>query len=554
MINKNLLRTGLINKFTNQLMESVVTEAFVRGLPFNKEDMRCEIDSYKNYVGSVLESLGGGYTLLENAVKNTKPGYIHDLAIDIVSTAIEAADRIVKESSEVTDPENSMYSIIDESEFTAEELSRFKKKGSNVSIKDVGKVINKKVIDTIKLEKNEYEDSEDLKEKLSAALDDATDKDDSEKGVSDEPSTADDSGLSEDDLNDPDLNTDDEPKDSEPIENEKSGLESLYRTNLTPFDVVKPISLFSKLQDLCLESVLCTNETYSSLPFKTLTKITLESTLGDFSPKSKSIEEELESLKLASESYRDTESSEDSFRAKMDTAMSCAICIETLLETLNTFKLYKPSLESVREFVDKHVTYASATESDLNAIKNKLTGISKNMLADATDNNSIEDLRNKYSHIESIIESVEGLPPEYDSIKNDVHEAFESTAKFIYDKCVDLNNHYDAVTESIYDIKNREANISEFDKIARTYGKHPNVSEIRIVFDPASENVGAVSINVYGRNSNKLDSTIAVIHGYESYKSFKDCVLEAAQLSKLPYSGKNLNYYDTTTCKLHSLY
>ncbi len=553
MINKNLLRTGLINKFTNQLMESVVTEAFVRGLPFNKEDMTHELDSYRNYVGSVLESLGGGYILLENAVKNSKPGYIHDLAIDIVSTAIEAADRVVKESSEVTDPENSMYSIIDESEFTAEELSRFKKKGSNISIKDVGKVINKKVIDTIKLEKNEYEDSEDLKEKLSAALDDATDKEDSEKNAGDEPSTADDSTLSEDDLNDPDLG-DDDSKDSEPIENEKSGLESLYRTNLTPFDVVKPISLFSKLQDLCLESVLCTNEVYSSLPFETLTKITMESTLSDFSPKSRTIEEELESLKLASESYRDSDLSNDSFKSKIDTAMSCAICIETILETLNTLRLYKPSLESVRDFVDKHITYTSATESDLNAIKNKLTGISKSMLADAADNDSIEDLRNVYTHIESIVESVEELPPEYDSIKNDVHAAFESTAKYIYDKCVDLNNHYDAVTESIYDIKNREANISEFDKIARTYGKHPNVSEIRIVFDSASENVGAVSIDAYGRNGNRLDSTIAVMHGHESYKTFKDCVLEAAQLSKLPYTGKNLNYYDKTTCKLHNLY
>lgn len=553
MINKNLLRTGLINKFTNQLTESVVTEAFIRGLPFNKEDISYEVDSYRDYVGSVLESLGGGYTLLENAVKNNKPGYIHDLAIDIVSTAIEAADRIVKESSEVTDPENSMYSIIDESEFTPEELSKFKKKGSNVSIKDVGKVINKKVIDTIKLEKNEYEDSEDLKEKLSAALDDATDDKDNEKNASDEPATADDPSLSEDDLNDPNL-TDDDSDESELVENEKSGLESLYRVNLTPFDVTRPISLFSKLQDLCLESVLCSNELFSTLPFETLTKVTIESTLSDFTPVNRPIEDELESLKLASESYRDNDPSNEDFRDKMDTAMSCAICIETLLETLNTLKLYKPSLESVREFVDKHVTYASASESDLSAVKNKLTGISKQMLDDATKNDSIDGLRDAYSHIESIMESVEELPPEYDSIKNDVHSAFESTAKFIYDKCVDLNNHYDAVTESIYDIKNREANVSEFDKIARTYGKHPNVNEIRIVFDAASENVGAVAIDAYGRNGNRIDSTIAIMHGYESYKTFKDCVLEAAQLSKLPYSGKNLNYYDKTTCKLHSIY
>ena len=543
MINTNILETALINKLSSKLTTDVVTEAFVRALPLNRAELTQEIPALSDYVATVLEALHVE-TLLDRALESHPDSIlIQDLCTDIIGVSMEAASRIVKESAEVAGDDATLPDVVDKAEFTQAEMNKFRKSGSSVSLKEIGNIINKKVVDTIKAEKMEYEESEALKEKLSVALDKATRDNDN---VEDESDFDDATEIAEDE----DMSGESDPN---LVDDKTSSLDSFMNTMFNIADVKDHLSLFSRLQEVSLESVLNTNEEYDQIPYELLKKITLESTLNIFDTPSKSIAHDIEIMALVSESYQDTEMSQSDFGKNMNTSMLCAICIYTLMETLKTMKLYNPAVEDVKKFVDRPMTMSDAVENNIYKIKNRIDSKIADAKKIAKESTSVEALNDQYKDFGQIRKNIALLPPEYDSIKDDTLKAVESAMTIIKDRAVELNKAPDIVQESAYTTRDKEVNVAAFSTIARNYGKHPSVSEVRIVLDRAKESVGVATVDFYNQHGVKIDTTLVSMRAVEAYNSFEDCVLEAARLSTLTNTGKNLNVYHTDTCKLSPL-
>ena len=553
MINKNLLEEALYTKFSNTLLKNVVFESFFRGLPLNREDLVNEIYDMKDYSDKVMEALHSE-TLLDRAIESCtdKNGLklLTSLKADIKEVSMEAVNRVME--SVDTKSADSMNEIVDESDFTPQELKKFQTKGSDISVKEIGNIINKKVIKAIKVEKNEYEENAQLKDKISSALSDVNNTNKYSKTPEDITANAD----VEDDINEPeDIAPEDSESDDPNVVNmmnqEKPSMDSLFDIILEKTEARSYISLFSKIQDVCLEGILNTNEVYGEIPYGLLSRVTLESTLDVFDRSKISIFDQIQTMNMVTESEHG-DMDDHGFKHAMCTAMTCAIVIYTMFETLKTMRLFNPHRDDVRRFIEKPTNIKDTVTDNRVALERRLLDEINNVKRLAMRSMDATDLSNYIDHFNSVKESINSLPDDYSDIKESLTANLESIITVLDEKVAKLSETPVAVEESVFVKRDREANIASLNKIARTYGKKPNVSEIRLVLNPANESNGIVDIEM--RNGgNLVDKTFVVLKQHSEFGSYKDCAIESAKLSNLISMEATVNIYETESCKLSSI-
>ena len=340
--NTTLLANQVRDKLTGKCVTAIVTEAYINALPFDKEELAAESANLSRYAANVIQKMHPE-NLLDNAMRSTKNDpkahlYVENLKAAIEGVVESATKRVIQESvnSDTPTPE-----IVAQTKLNSEEVEKFVTASKSSGTDAVAKLVKDKMIDVIKDERASYEVEAKLRQEVKDTI--KQEKEDLKMSATDE----------------------------------ENALESYFDLVLAPTDVRGHISVFSKMQDVCMEAVMHSNEEYyGEIPYNTLEKITLESTFPYFDLSNRSLIDELNTMIIVTESAVDADCEGEEIEKKKKkvakTAFICTICIMTLLETLKTMHLAKPDIADVRNFVDDPTTIKNIAKTSLSNVEDKV--------------------------------------------------------------------------------------------------------------------------------------------------------------------------------------
>lgn len=374
--NTALLAEQVRNKLTNKCLTAIVAEAYVNALPFDKFEVIMESGNFAEYVSGVVNKMHPE-KMLDGALESTKNNgpanrFVRNLKASIDSIAKEATDRIVLEckDTDMTNPE-----IVEQAKLDKKETEKLVKASRSAGTSAVSKIVKDNMINVIKDEKTAYEEEAKVKEEVKDMIKSQKDELLAARSEIEGPTTSDADMM--DSANDTGSEPDKPVNDDESLEVDENAFESYARVVLVPTDARSHISLFSRLQDICIESIMHSNEVYDGeVPFKTMEKITLESTFDYFDLKQRTMKEELDSLttiatEAAGEDCPEGVSKEEAIK----TSFICTICIMTLFEVLKTMHLKKPTVEDVRKIVDSKTDLSKLSNVSLKNVEDKVNEI-----------------------------------------------------------------------------------------------------------------------------------------------------------------------------------
>ncbi len=489
------VRKNLMGKCTT----AIITEAFINALPFNKNDVAYEFENFAKYANNVISTMHPE-TLIDRALESSKSNldatrYLKSLKDAVESVVEPATRRIIDENA---NSDKSTSEIIAETKLNDKDTQQFINASKQSGNSAVANLVKKKVIDTIKEEKDSYEEAAKIRKDIKQI-------------IKDEGS---------------DLKTklEDSPKET---------LESYFDLVLSPTDVRDHISVFSKMQDICIEAFSHTSEKYNEIPFKTIEKITLESTFSYFDLSSRSINDALESMMIVTESINDDtpESEIEEKKHKIaKTAFICTICIMTLLETLKTMHLAKPSINDVKNFVEKNTNINDIKNIKLAELDDKVDNVidetKKSIAMGATYNilelNSAKEALSKVKHV---LEEFNVSDSDVED-KNRIIEKISSTITTIDsvndDKKVTLPTDHGFFTTRL-----KNENISNLEHMINLIGNKPIVREIIINVNSNIDCTNNTDINLeitgLGINSQPVATSMIRMH---VSPEFGNCIAE----------------------------
>ena len=375
--NVALLTDQVRNKLTGKCLNAIVTEAFINALPFDKKEVANEVASLSKYSARVINKMHPE-NILNKALEANMSNREHQLYISNLKNSIDdvvesATKRIVNEAflDDTPTPD-----VIAQAKLNEDETEKLVNASKQAGTDAVAKLVKDKMIQVIKDEKNAYETAAKLRAEVKDVI----------KSETEDLKT-----IEEDDV-----------------------LESYFNMVLDPTDVRNHISVFSKMQDMCMEAVMHSTESYDGeVPYDTLEKITLESTFPFFDLSNRPLIEELKSMTIVTESVTECDNEEELQKKKKKiakTAFICSICIMTLLETLKTMNLVKPTLTEVKQFVDEPTTAKSMTNVNLAKIDNKVSDVindSKKYIAmGAFDSTEVVQVKESLEQAKNILTSM----------------------------------------------------------------------------------------------------------------------------------------------------
>ena len=414
--NKMLLTKQVYDTLMGDAVTMVVTEAFLDSLPFNENAMKRERDGLVRYCSNVVSKMHPE-TLLDRAIESAsdllKVDYLQTLK-DEISHVVEAAtNRIMSSECLGTDstPEILRKAALEDKEID-DLVVASKKAGTDA----VGEICKKKLLDTIRSERESFERSEKLNREIKEVIkDEAQELRDS---------------LNEDNEEKQELAAPEEtPVDAEASDETskpEESLDSYFRVVLNSTDPRKPVTFFSRLQDVCMENLLYGNESHrGEIPFNTLEKITLESTLPYFDLSQRSLIDEMKALQISMESaieceMMDPEEKAHKIKRITKISMICSICILTLLEVLKTMNLQKPDMDMVKKFVHHDTNIQNASDTDIERIEKRVDDatddVRKSVALGALSADETAVAKESLAAVKKILESM-NVPPEKEPVR-----------------------------------------------------------------------------------------------------------------------------------------
>ena len=489
MLNKTLLQSKLYEKFSNLAFSAIITETFLNALPFNEKDLSTEnINDLSTYSKTVIESLGG-FNMCKNSTN--KIAYSVYDACDEIAT--EATKRICKEEITGANADKTLPEVVDGAAFTETEYNKFAKNVDTLDIDKVSEIIKDKVIKVIRDEKDSYEKEEAIHDELKDAI-----------------------------------NSEDAP------DEEKKTVESYMDLVLSKNDPHKHITFFSKLQDVSYDALRHTTESYTEIPFKTLTEVTIKNTLRGFKSNN-DIDYALESMNLFI--------ADESDNPKIaDASLLCAITIYTALESLNSLGLYAPTIQDVQEFMDQNhpCSKCNSVEALESMMLSEVSKIQQLCIKNANTTVLTESLNTLTNFIDKMSDAQGSA---FLEAKESITSAINPVLDMIRSKIDSSINKKPAILDS-YALRDKDRTIAQFNKINSLFSKNPNVSKICLQFNPAEE---AATISVLCKNA--ADSIVNESFIDVTYKpvfgDYLDFVKESYNASNLKNSPKKVDIYLT---------
>jgi len=448
MINKSILDKRLLNQFRNRTLNTIVTECFIKSLPFSKKDLsHDDIKKLAVYSSKVLEHIDGYDKVIESLsnIKDIKhQAFLTDILGVCNSVALEATKRISTDA--ITTKKENIKEVLDTASFSDTEYNKFKNAKDNIDLDAVSSLITEKTMKVIKEEKEMQEKDDEVKKQLSDVLMES-------KNFS------------------------------------EVSLESYMDLILKKNDPRTPVTLFSKILEASIENIQCTKEKYKRIPFDALEKITFNSTLNmlkkneEFSLESILMTTEVDEKPNPTEDINEDSTEECNNQKKiMDTSMVCSIIIYTILEVLNTFNIATPSINEIREFISSPVNNGVminySSDNIINAAYKVIDDVN-NLCIKCNDKESLNACLNKLEDIKyrllahsllDIVNNKEEVDKLYDYI--------DSTKKSIETK---LTGEVNTNELGFFEKKDRDMDISKLNKLYYKFDKDSSINALRLV-------------------------------------------------------------------------
>ena len=545
-----LLTDQVRSKLTGDCVTAIVAEAFINALPFNPEEMANESVHLTDYAVSMVKAMHPE-TMLQKALEAADSAKAYDYLTTLeseLSVVVEAATQRILNAYTDSNP---VPEVVKQAKLDEKDVERFATAGQKVGVNAVAKLVKDKMLDMIKSERESYENAEKLRNEVKDAIQeekesvrDSLEADDDDK-FTEAPVNKDPTPEAEesvvDDQADPGIELSSE---------DDSVLESYLDVVLKPHEPRNHVSVFSKLQDVCMESILHTGEYYRTVPYDTLKHITLESTFPYFDKSSMPLQEEARNLQVSLEAMNDAIADDNKLKATAKTAFISTICIMTLLEVLKTMHLAKPTSDMVKDFVDAGTVIPNTVDADLDRIESKVdaaTGsVKKSVAMGALSAMETEEAK----------EQLKSFANGFQSLKMPTVAAQESQTRIL--------NKLNAAIEASLEIpervirtdsrstRMREENIANLNYAIKALSRRPAVESVQICLDsrtPMGDDRSMINIDARG-----LDASghVVATHGFDFHnakfmgESIGEAVLECAQFCSFKTAPKatSINYID----------
>lgn len=456
MINRELFRTAVYNKLINQALTMIASEAFVIGLPFPIDKLNDEeIIGLEGVVGTAIANLGGARKLLKDAMESVKAEpakyrFVKSMYDSCHNFAMEAAAREAKD----LDPNEDFESALKEANFTEDELRRFETSNDDLSIDEVGNIVGDKVVATIKSEQEAYE-----KEK---ALDQYID----------------------DMLEESDVDTSTE-------EAANAAKESFYKMTLGVDNPRHPVSLFSKLNEVALESLACLypDEAQKTISIRGIEDMISFYTLTSYRREMGALEAVERLINVDAAAINQNEFQEAALEslqnpACVQAAFVNAATVYTLMESLKTLNIFSPDKREIEGFINTNMTPAAYGTHAVESFVAKAGDIFRDMEKNIRTTNTVEglrDWRNQYSIIGEKLNEIGVASESFLNCRNQVLSMVDKAKEKIDTKITALEAN---APEMSHDAKIAfEQDLAAINRMYALYGTRPNVVKTTFTID-----------------------------------------------------------------------
>ena len=570
--NRELVRAGVFNKIRDLAFASIITEAFMNGLPFDHTELSDASEAALcEYSKAVCESIGGAKAL-ESAIAVTAQGPKRTLLRDMLRICNESAStvaaRVVQESKDFTN-NSSMEELIADAGFTKKEYNKFSKDADNLDLDRIGEIIKNKVVEILKEEQANHEridqmniDLAEIVNKTNSDHDEAIqkqqpvpDEDDSLNMNDSDQDGVDDSVESDDGTNDlgtgnrpedtaesdTDIASDDDEEDPFSDTSVKKASEGyLCLLNMKPEDL-RHQSFFSTLQTAALESLLYKEDCESLDPdminCDRLMNLTTQYSLPCMH-KEKSAMEAL--AELASIKSADVQSkSNKHVNIAMEAAMVEATTVYTMLESLNTMNLIQVKPNDVRVAIESFSYMPMRIENDKKSANNFLRNLNKQITSESFTNYNLPTCVNKLNELETVSHMLHTC---VESVDTSALKVIDARIDALNQKKAALESYtYTSKAETFEMRRKKNAGIAECNRIASMTNRvGPQAFEI--VFEQSND-PNSFDVTIKRGNGNNVHSFITMesISG-DMTKDLRDCIMESKlNDGKIPdiYMNKN---------------
>ncbi len=512
-INKRILEDSLMTKFRNLTFHTIVNESFIRSLAFGHEslstDERRELSLYSY---KTLESIGGFGLLESRLVSETDINKVMLLS-KIYEVCNESAINMTKGVLEKHNPDTdkNLAEIVDKASFSKENYDKFIKDAGSIDTKYIGNLIKDKVIEVIKSEKEEYTENEELETELQEAIADE--------------------------------------------DEEKPSLESYLDIVLGKEFARKPISLFSKLQDISMENLMYSKvDSDCRIPMDIITRVTLESPIPNMAIDSKDIFEEMETICESLSTVEKTDAEKGKI-AELSTISS--VVVYSLMETINTLNLSSPSKGDVKNFIDTPCSYNKDLSRNflnlMEIITTKLDVIKCNYIDKKCDSkSSIANVLVEMEKYKELITKFNNLVCTGEETTVDASGILERIGSLIVLLNIKMKNiaeyRADDKPLSSFALREKEVFLVELNKVAKNLAVKNEVGEVRVKVDPNNNSPTHLDIESRTKNGNRIINHAVSFKHRPAFGSVNDYIKESLTLSELSkLADVQLCIYNTHT-------
>lgn len=515
MINSAILSQRVHDKLEKACLTAIVTETFMQALPFTTEEVYADARKYTSYVNAVMESLHCD-GMLEHAMKVHANDYA---ALNLLSSVKEAIDsavvpatnRIVMEATK--EKANDINKVIDKTAFTESEKKSLMNKKNDIPLKTISEIIKKKVINTIKDEKEAYDAALKLKADIKDNLE-------------------------------------------ESLGESAPSVESYMDTVLQKSDPREHISFFSRLQDVCMESLILM-ETPESLmnvddiSLECLVNTTINSTLSSFDHSILDSETSLDILTKAVEGI-DLVPDDSNKGVYAQKSLIMSVILTTIMETLKTMNLWTPSLAELKEFILSPTATNTPAQNLGDKVHTELQA-AKKLASDPTcDKERLSAALGCFNQMKERISGIsEELLPNKQTLMKEITEA----ATLIEGAIAQESAGSDEDGMDYWTTRAREANVAEFDRVARIMFRNPNTKKVQIICESSAPIQKENKVNIRGLSDlgSITDQISACITMTPAFKTLVDELKTACKFSKMGDYASQSEIYFPDKCRAMSL-
>lgn len=511
MINSTILSQAVRTKLDKACLTAIVTETFMQALPFTTEEVYADAKKYTSYVKTVMESLH-----CENMLNTAKKIHSNNpAALNLLSSVqeainaavIPATNRIVMEAAEKK--ADNMNEVLDKTAFTDAEKKRLVEAKKEIPLKTISEIIKKKVVDTIKDEKEAYDAALKLKADIKENLEDS-------------------------------------------LGESAPSVEAYMDIVLQKGDYRDYTSFFSRLQDVCMESVIQmeTPDDSEVVSLECLVNTTINSTLSSFDKSVIDTDTSLDILSKAVESIELVPEADKGNYAQKALIMS--VVITTIMETLKTLNLWTPSLAELKEFIDSPTATKTPAVNLGNKIHDELMATKKLANDPATPKDNLAAALGCFNQIKERVSSIsEELLPNKQSILNEITEASTLVESAIAKESTGI----DEDGMDYWTTRARESNVAEFDRVARIMFRNPDTKKVQVVCESESPFKKDNVVTVRGLSSigSITDQITACITMTPAFKTLVDELKTASKFSKMGDYASQSEIYFPDKCRAVSL-